>query len=83
MIVTDEFKTPWVTFTTDPAHSIINTLRKYGFEYIVLPRATFTSGLLPSLGSYPSCSEASLKDPTDPFYLTSVRLRYCLDVLNK
>ena len=67
MQIYDEYLVKWVALPRDPAYSIISNLKKKGFEYIVLPRATLRTGVLPA--SVPECSD----------YLASVRLKMCVE----
>ena len=48
MKLRDEFDTPWVVMAHDPASSTVNNLKRIGFDYIVLPRYTYKTGIFPT-----------------------------------
>lgn len=68
-VVEDEKGVVWHVMAHDPASKMVNTLRKKGFDIIVLPRYTLRYGTLPE--TIPDCSD----------FIKSVRLEDCVTVL--
>ena len=68
-VVLDEKGVTWHVMAHDPASKLVNTLRKKGFDMVVLPRYTLKTGILTE--DKPDCDD----------FIRSVRLEDCLYVL--
>lgn len=66
--ILDEYGTPWEVEAGDPARAHINYLRAKGYEYVVLPRLTLTTGAVCGIMK-------------EPHTLDDVRLLDCVAVL--
>ena len=71
MKVTDEKGSPWVVSAGDPANQIILSLKRKGFDYIVLPRYTYRSGSYPDV--LPECTD----------YIAKVRMHDCRKTIER
>ena len=69
MRVQDEYGVSWVVESGDPARTLVNRLKRYGFDWIVLPRYTLVNGKL----SMTACSEDFIRD---------VRMKDCVGSLS-
>lgn len=67
----------WEIGTGDPAAPVMRSLRKKGFDYLVLPRYTLVTGLV--LSSVPSLPP--LREDNPAHLIRAVRLQDCLHAL--
>lgn len=63
----DEYGVRWSVQARDPASKLVNTLRRKGYMYVVLPRKTYRTG--------------ELTDCNSDDYLINVRLKDCVQCL--
>jgi hypothetical protein len=69
MRIQDEYGVSWVVESGDPARTLVNRLKRYGFDWVVLPRYTLVTGKI-------------MDKAESPDFLRDVRMKDCVGRLS-